>query len=76
LHAPGKRGGTRITNIARVGVIDEVAEEVVNHKKSGIVGVYNKYRYDKEKEAALTKWEQLLIEILKAIPEADDTPLV
>ena len=59
--------------MARVGVIDEVAEEVVNHKKSGIVGVYNKYRYDKEKEAALTKWEQLLIEILKAIPETDDT---
>jgi len=23
------------------------------------------YRYDKEKEVALTKWEQLLIEILK-----------
>lgn len=56
---------TARTNMARVGVIDEIAEEVVNHKKSGIVGVYNKYRYDKEKEVALTKWEQLLIEILK-----------
>lgn len=64
---------TARTNMARVGVIDEVAEEVVNHKKSGIVGVYNKYRYDKEKEVALTKWEQLLIEILKAGPEASDT---
>lgn len=30
-----------------------------------------KYRYDKEKEVALTKWEQLLIEILQAVPEAD-----
>jgi integrase len=66
---------TARTNMARVGVIDEIAEEVVNHKKSGIVGVYNKYRYDKEKEIALTKWEQLLIEILKAVPEANENPL-
>lgn len=51
---------TARTNMARVGVIEEVAEEVVNHKKSGIVGIYNKYRYDKEKEIALTKWEELL----------------
>ena len=56
---------TARTNMARVGVIEEVAEEVVNHKKQGIVGVYNKYRYDKEKEMALIKWEQLLLEILR-----------
>jgi len=56
---------TARTNMARVGIIEEVAEEVVNHKKQGIVGVYNKYRYDKEKEAALIKWEQLLLEILR-----------
>ncbi|GFO63171.1 tyrosine-type recombinase/integrase [Geomonas paludis] len=66
---------TARTNMARVGIIEEVAEEVVNHKKSGIVGIYNKYRYDKEKEVALTKWEQLLIEILKGEPEADGRPL-
>ena len=56
---------TARTNMARVGVIEEVAEEVVNHKKQGIVGVYNKYRYDKEKEVALIKWEQLLLGILR-----------
>ena len=56
---------TSRTNMARVGIIEEVAEEVVNHKKQGIVGVYNKYRYDKEKEVALIKWEQLLLEILR-----------
>jgi len=50
--------------MARVGVIEEVAEEVINQKKTRIVGTYNKYRYDKEKEIALTKWEQLLLEIL------------
>jgi hypothetical protein len=50
--------------MARVGVSDEVGEEVVNHIKPGVVGVYNKYRYDKEKKDALIKWEALLIEIL------------
>lgn len=64
---------TARTNMARVGVIEEVAEEVVNHKKSGIVGIYNKYRYDKEKEIALTKWEVLLLQILRNDPEEEGT---
>ena len=56
--------------MARVGVFNEVGEEVVNHIKPGVVGVYNKYRYDKEKEEALLKWEGLLLEILKTKPVA------
>ena len=59
---------TARTNMARVGVLDEVAEEVVNHIKPGIVGVYNKYRYDKEKQEALEKWEGLLLDILNSKP--------
>jgi len=59
---------TARTNMARVGILDEVAEEVVNHIKPGIVGVYNKYRYDREKQEALEKWESLLLEILNADP--------
>jgi hypothetical protein len=35
---------TARTNMARVGISDEVGEEVVNHTKPGVVGVYNKYR--------------------------------
>ena len=50
--------------MARVGITDEVGEEVINHIKPGIVGVYNKYRYDNEKKDALLKWETLLLEIL------------
>lgn len=63
---------TARTNMARVGVSDEVGEEVVNHIKPGVVGVYNKYRYDNEKKDALIKWEGLLLEILNnksAAPE-------
>lgn len=55
---------TARTNMARVGVLDEVGEEVLNHIKPGVVGVYNKYRYDEEKKDALRKWESLLLEIL------------
>ena len=55
---------TARTNMARIGVLDEVGEEVINHMKPGVVGVYNKYRYDEEKKDALQKWEALLLEIL------------
>ena len=57
---------TARTNMARVGVSDEIGEEVMNHIKPGVVGVYNKYRYDNEKKDALLKWEALLLEILAA----------
>lgn len=59
---------TARTNMARVGVSDEVGEEVINHIKPGVVGVYNKYRYDNEKKAALQKWEALLLSILSPKP--------
>lgn len=55
---------TARTNMPRVGIADEIAEEVLNHKKRGVVGVYNKYKYDKEKRVALLKWEVLLLQIL------------
>lgn len=65
---------TARTNMARVGISDEVGEEVINHIKPGVIGVYNKYRYDKEKEAALLKWEALLLEILKTKPVHSTEP--
>jgi integrase len=55
---------TARTNMPRVGVSDEHAEEILNHTKPGIIGVYNKYRYDNEKKTALLKWETLLLELL------------
>lgn len=63
---------TARTNMARVGISDEVGEEVINHIKPGIIGVYNKYRYDNEKKEALIKWEVLLLEILTAKPVAEE----
>lgn len=57
---------TARTNMPRVGVSDEHAEEILNHTKPGIIGVYNKYRYDNEKKEALLKWESLLLELLSS----------
>jgi integrase len=55
---------TARTNMPRVGVSDEHAEEILNHTKPGIIGVYNKYRYDIEKKSALLKWETFLLKLL------------
>jgi integrase len=56
---------TARTNMSRIGVSDEVAEEVINHKKSKLVGTYNKYGYETEKQEALIKWGGFLRGILK-----------
>ncbi len=63
---------TARTNMPRIGISDEHAEEVLNHTKPGIIGVYNKYRYDNEKKDALLKWEVLLLEILKNKPSQSE----
>jgi len=64
---------TARTNMPRVGVSDEHAEEILNHTKPGIIGVYNKYRYDNEKKAALLKWEALLLELLSTKQPIDQS---
>ena len=55
---------TARTNMARLGILDEIGEEVINHAKKGILEFYNKYRYDKEKKMALEKWSEFLREVL------------
>ncbi|MDD2733590.1 MAG: integrase arm-type DNA-binding domain-containing protein [Desulfuromonadaceae bacterium] len=62
---------TARTNMPRVGVSDEHAEEVLNHTKPGIIGVYNKYRYDKEKEIALIAWEKFLLTLLNPVVQKE-----
>lgn len=50
---------TGATNLQALGIPVEVTEAVLNHVSGttgGIAGVYNRYRYDAEKEAALTAW--------------------
>jgi integrase len=52
------------TRLAEIGVDDVVAERVLSHKQTGIMGVYNRHGYDNEKRQALDKWEKKLKRIL------------
>lgn len=50
--------------MAEMGEMDEVIDAILNHSKQGVIKVYNQYRYDKEKQAALESWEKKLQSIL------------
>lgn len=55
---------TARTYMAKIGVIEAVAEAVLGHAKPGMVGVYNQYHYWEEKKEALIKWEAELLRIV------------
>jgi hypothetical protein len=50
--------------MAEMGEMDEVIDAILNHSKQGVIRVYNQYRYDKEKEAALESWERKVQSII------------
>jgi integrase len=55
---------TAATFMAEMGTMDEVIDATLNHVKSGVIKVYNQYRYEKEKQAVLDKWGRRLQSIL------------
>ncbi len=55
---------TTATFMAEMGTMDEVIDAILNHVKQGVIKVYNQYRYDKEKQAALESWERKLKSIV------------
>lgn len=52
------------TGLAILGISDEVIDAVTGHKKQGIIKVYNRHKYDTEKQFALEAWEQKIIQII------------
>lgn len=50
--------------MSRAGVPSDHAERVLNHKQSGIVGVYDRYRYELEKGRALEALAALIDRIV------------
>lgn len=48
------------TFLAQLGCSDEIIDAVTGHKKQGIVKIYNRHKYDLEKQQALEAWEQKL----------------
>jgi len=44
------------------------AELVIAHRQAGVHGVYDQFRYEAEKHAALERWEALLTQIIDPPP--------
>jgi integrase len=66
---------TVATNLERLGVALPVTEAVLNHvsgSKAGLVGIYQRHEYAKEKRAALDAWASRLEAIVTADGEASN----
>lgn len=59
---------TGATNLAMLGASNEIIDAILSHKVSGVVGVYNLYKYDQQKKEFLTKWAERMLDILKKKP--------
>lgn len=57
------------------GISRFVVGQVLNHQERGITRVYDRHSYDREKEAALGKWDQRLAAIVTRtlVGKAGDT---
>ena len=56
---------TAATKLSELGCPDEIIDVILNHAKKGMIGVYNRNKYDKEKQEWLTKWAAYLEELVK-----------
>ena len=67
---------TAATNMSALGFPDEVIDAVLNHVKKGVIAIYNRHGYDKEKQQALEAWERRLKVILGSSAGAKVIPLI
>jgi integrase len=63
------------TRLAELGYKDEVNDAILGHVKAGVVGIYNRYKYDKEKQRAMEAWERKLKNILSGVTTGKVIPL-
>jgi integrase len=59
---------TVATRLSKHGTSDATIDAVLNHKKVGIIRVYNLHQYDLEKRTALDGWARTLTAILEQKP--------
>lgn len=57
---------TATTGMASLGIPSFIFAKVINHTDRSVTAIYDRYSYDKEKRAALEKWEDRLDIILNA----------
>ncbi len=56
---------TAATRLSELGCPDEIIDAILNHAKEGVIGIYNRYKYDKEKQEWLTSWAEYLEVLVK-----------
>jgi integrase len=66
---------TTRTNLSRAGVNTFYAELIIAHQQAGVHGVYDRWKYFKEKLDGLTRWENLLFDHVLPEPLANVVPL-
>lgn len=59
------------TRLAGLGFRDEINDAILGHVKSGVIGIYNRHKYDKEKQAGMEAIEQKIRYIISggAVPD-------
>jgi len=67
---------TAATNLAKLGYTDEIIGEVLNHTRTGVTSIYNRHRYDMEKQKALEALERHVLAITTGISAGNVVPLV
>lgn len=55
---------TARTEMSALEIPERHAEAVLNHKQTGVKKVYDRHKYDKQKESALKKWNEHLKNLL------------
>ena len=56
---------TMRTGLGRLGVRPDVAEMCINHVRTGMIAVYDRYRYQPEIADALARWAEHLIAVVQ-----------
>lgn len=56
---------TAATRLSERGCPDEIIDAILNHAKEGVIGIYNRYKYDKEKQEWLMIWAGRLDMLVK-----------
>jgi len=62
---------TAATFMAESGEMDEVIDAILSHTKQGIIRVYNQFKYDAQKKAALEAWALKLASIVTVVKKAN-----
>lgn len=52
------------TEMSILGFSDEIIDAILNHCKKRVIGIYNRNKYDREKQMALEAWERKLDSII------------